>query len=110
MIIRTFQVNLPFVVRNEISPNVVEGYYTVLITLNGFLKISKPVIGFAKKTVSFSFSCPVSNFFRNFEVSFLVLYGFLEISKTVIGVAKITVRFSFSCPAPTSFEILRCCS
>ena len=68
------------------------------MVLYGFLEISKICIDVAKITVSFSFSCPISHFFRNFEVSFMVLYGFLEISTTVIGVAKITVRFSFSCP------------
>ena len=98
MIIRTFKANLPFVLRYEISPNVVEGYDTVLIILNGFLELFKTVIGVAKITVRFSFSYPVSHSFRNCEVSFIVLYGFLEISKTVIGVAKITVRSSFSCP------------
>ena len=64
------------------------------MVLYGFLEISKTVIGVAKITVRFSFSCPVSRFFRNFEVSFMVLYGSLEISKTVIGVAKITARYS----------------
>ena len=68
------------------------------MVLYGFLEISKISKGDAKITVRFSFSCPVSHFFGNFEVSFMVLYGFLEISTTVIGVAKITVRFSFSCP------------
>ena len=55
------------------------------MVLYGFLEISKTAIGVAKITVRFSFSCPVSHFFRNFEVSFMVLYGFPEISQTVIG-------------------------
>ena len=67
------------------------------MVLYGSLEISKSVIGVAKSTIRSSFSCPVSHFFRNFEVSFMVLYGFLNISKTIIGVAKITVRFSLSC-------------
>ena len=67
------------------------------MVLYGFLKISNPVISDAKITVRSSLSCPVSHFFRNFEVSFMILYSLLEISKTVIGVAKITERFSFSC-------------
>ena len=104
MIIRTFKGNLPFIVTYEISPNVVEGSNTVLITWNGFLEIFKPVIGVAKINVRYSFSCLVSYFCRNFEVSFMVLYGFLEISKSVIGVAKITVRFSSSCPVSPFFR------
>ena len=48
------------------------------MVLYGFLEISKTVIDVAKITVRFSFSCSVSQFFRNFEVSFMVLYGFLE--------------------------------
>ena len=68
------------------------------MVLYGFLEMSKISKGVAKITIRSSFSCPVSHFFRNFEVTFMVLYGSPEISKTVIGVAKITVRSSFSCP------------
>ena len=68
------------------------------MVLYGFPEIFKTVIGVSKITVRSSFSCPVSHFFRNIEVSFMVLYGFPEISKTVIGVSKITVRSLFSCP------------
>ena len=50
------------------------------MVLYGFLEISKTVIGATKITVRPSFSCPVSYFFRNFEVSFMVLYGLLGIS------------------------------
>ena len=75
---------------------------------NGTLWISGNLqdcdMGVAKITVSSSFSCLVSYFSRNFEVSFMLLYGFLDISKTVIGVAKITVRFSFSCPVSHFFR------
>ena len=74
------------------------------MVLYGFLKISKISKGVAPITVRFSFPCPVSHFFRNFEVSFMVLYGFLKISKTVIGVAKITERSSFSCPVSHFFR------
>ena len=74
------------------------------MVLYGFLEISKSVIGDAKITVRSSFSCPVSHFFRNFEVSFMVLYGFLEISKTIIGDAKVTVHSSFSCPISHFFR------
>ena len=62
----------------------------------GFLEISQTVIGVAKITVHFSFRCPVSHFFGNFEVLFMVVYRFLETPKTGICVSKITVRNSFS--------------
>ena len=68
------------------------------MALYGFLEISKTFIGVAKITVSCSFSCPVSHFFGNFEVSFMVVYGFLEISKTVMGVAKTTIYLCLCFP------------
>ena len=71
--------------------------------LYGLNKIFKTVIGVSKITVRYSFSCPVSHFFRNFAVSFMVLYGFLEISKSVIDIAKIAVRYSF-CPVSHFFR------
>ena len=55
------------------------------MVLYGFLEISKTAIGDAKITARYSLSCPVSHFFRNFELSFMVLYGFPEISHTVTG-------------------------
>ena len=68
------------------------------MVLYGFLEISKISKDDAKITVRSFFSCPVSHFFRNSEVSFMVLFGFLEISKIFKGIAKITVRHSFSYP------------
>ena len=59
------------------------------MVLYGLLKIYKSVIGDAKTTIRSSFSCPVSHFFRHFEVSFMVLYGSLEISKSVIGDSRL---------------------
>ena len=55
------------------------------MVLNGFLEISKTARSDAKGTKRSTFSCPISNFFRNFELSFMVLNGVLEISKTIIG-------------------------
>ena len=62
------------------------------MVLYGFLEISETVIGVAKITVRFSFSCPVSHFFRNFEMTFMVIYGFEVYFKAVYGVLEIFIH------------------
>ena len=77
------------------------------MVLYGVLEIPKIYKDVAKITIRSSLSCPVSRFFRNFEVSFMVLYGFLEISKISIGDGKISVTLPSPALSPTSVEILR---
>ena len=61
------------------------------MVLYGFLEISKTMKGVAKITVRASFSCLLSQFFQNFEVSIRVLCSFLEISNTVVGVVNTAI-------------------
>ena len=53
-------------------------------------------MGDAKIAIHLSFQRFIAQFFRNFEVAFIVVYGCGKIFQTVMDVAKIAIRISFT--------------
>ena len=49
----------------------------------------------AKSGIHLAFSWSVTQFFRNFQVTFIVVYGCFKISQAALGIAKIDVGLSF---------------
>ena len=52
-------------------------------------------MGIAKIAIWLSFSWSVTQFFRNFQVTFIVVHGCFKISQIEVGIAKTTIRISF---------------
>ena len=53
-------------------------------------------MGIAKISIRLSFPWSVTQFFRNFQVMFVVVYGCFTISHFLMGIAKIAISISFS--------------
>ena len=49
----------------------------------------------AKIAIRISFPWSVTQFFHNFQVTFMVVYRCFKISEIVMGIAKIAIRISF---------------
>ena len=62
------------------------------------------MINHAKIVVGNSLACPVSQFFSNAEILFVVLYGLIEITQLVISHAKIVVGNFLVCPVSQFFS------
>ena len=52
-------------------------------------------MGVAKISIGFSFLWYVTQFLRDFQLTFLVVFGCFKTSQTAMGDAKIAIRLSF---------------
>ena len=62
------------------------------------------MISRAKIVVGTSLVCPVSQFFSNTKMLFVVLYGLIEIMQPVISPAKMVAGMSLVCPVYQFFS------